>query len=94
MKKNTWNIRLLVDDSFVPSSQQTSVIYCRLMDLMSAFSIVLNRLHARLFLARFVSYLLSLKQTLPEINVHAHLFGTLEYAKDLFIPQQHKMMVK
>ena len=31
-KNNTWNIRLLVDDSFVPSSKQPSVIYCRLTD--------------------------------------------------------------
>ena len=30
--KNIWNIRLLVDDSFVPSSKQPSVIYCRLTD--------------------------------------------------------------
>ena len=34
MKKNdTWNIRRLVDDSFGPSFQQTSVIYCKLTDL-------------------------------------------------------------
>ena len=32
-KNNTWNIRLLVDDLFVPSSKQPSVIYCRLTDL-------------------------------------------------------------
>ena len=31
-KSNTWNIRLLVDDSFVPSSKQPSVIYCKLTD--------------------------------------------------------------
>ena len=31
-KNNTWNIRCLVDDSFVPSSKQTSVLYCRLTD--------------------------------------------------------------
>ena len=31
-KKNTWNIRLLVDDSFVPLSKQPSLIYCRLTD--------------------------------------------------------------
>ena len=31
-KNNAWNIRLLVDDSFVPSSKQPSVIYCRLTD--------------------------------------------------------------
>ena len=32
-KKNTWNIRRLVDDWFVPSSKQPSVSYCRLTDL-------------------------------------------------------------
>ena len=34
MKKrnDTWNIRLMVDDSFVPSSKQPSVIYCILTD--------------------------------------------------------------
>ena len=32
-KNNTWNIRHLVDDSFVPSSKQPSVFYCKLMDL-------------------------------------------------------------
>ena len=31
-KKNTWNIRSLVDDSFGPSSKATSVLYCRLTD--------------------------------------------------------------
>ena len=34
-KNNTWNIRNLVDESFVPSAQQTSVLYCRLTDLKS-----------------------------------------------------------
>ena len=33
----TWNIRLLVDDLFVPSSKQPSVIYCRLTDFYSHF---------------------------------------------------------
>jgi hypothetical protein len=32
-KKNTWNIRRLVDQSFVPLAQWTSVLYCRLSDL-------------------------------------------------------------
>ena len=32
IKNSTWNIRLLVDDLFVPSSKQPSVIYCRLPD--------------------------------------------------------------
>ena len=31
-KKNTWNVRPLVNESFVPSAQQTSVLYCRLSD--------------------------------------------------------------
>ena len=31
-KNNTWKIRLLVDDSFVPSSKQPSLIYCRLTE--------------------------------------------------------------
>ena len=31
-KNNTWNIRHLVDESFVPVNQQTSVLYCRLSD--------------------------------------------------------------
>ena len=37
IKKNTWNIRHhQVDESFVPSSKQPSVIYCRLTDFMLA----------------------------------------------------------
>ena len=35
MKKNTWNVRCLVDESFVPSAQRTSVLYCRLSDFNS-----------------------------------------------------------
>ena len=31
-KKSTWNVRCLVDESFVPSAQQTSALYCRLTD--------------------------------------------------------------
>ena len=34
-RNNTWNVILLVDNSFVPSSKQPSVIYCRLTDLMT-----------------------------------------------------------
>ena len=32
MKKNTWNIRRLVDKTFVPANQRTSESYCRLSD--------------------------------------------------------------
>ena len=32
-KNNTWNIRRLFDESFVPANQRTSVLYCRLSDL-------------------------------------------------------------
>ena len=31
-KNDTWNVKLLVDDSFVPSFKQPSVIFCRLTD--------------------------------------------------------------
>ena len=31
-KKKSWNIRCLVDDSFVPSARQTSVLNCKLTD--------------------------------------------------------------
>ena len=33
-KNNTWNIRRLVDKSFVPANQRTSVLYCRLSDFL------------------------------------------------------------
>ena len=32
---NNWNIRRLVNESFVPVNQRTSVVYCRLSDLWS-----------------------------------------------------------
>ena len=32
---NTLNIRRLVDESFVPSAHQTSLLYCRLTDFWS-----------------------------------------------------------
>ena len=35
-KNNTWNIRCLDDESFVPGNQQTSVLYCRLSDFKSS----------------------------------------------------------
>ena len=31
-KKNTWNVRRFVDELFVPSAQQTSILCCRLSD--------------------------------------------------------------
>ena len=32
-KNNSWNIRRLVDESFDPANQRTSILYCRLLDL-------------------------------------------------------------
>ena len=32
-KNNTWNIRCLVNESFVPATQQASILYWRLTDL-------------------------------------------------------------
>ena len=40
--QNTWNIRLLVDDSFVPSSKQPSKIYCRLTHFNTQVSFCKN----------------------------------------------------
>ena len=34
-KNNAWNIRRLVDGSFGPANQRTSLLYCRLSDLWS-----------------------------------------------------------
>ena len=31
-KKNAWNIRRLVEESFIPVNQWTSILYCRLSD--------------------------------------------------------------
>ena len=31
-KNNAWNIRRLVNESFVPANQRTSVLYCRWSD--------------------------------------------------------------
>ena len=31
-KNKVWNIRHLVDESFIPATQQTRVLYCRLSD--------------------------------------------------------------
>jgi hypothetical protein len=36
MKENTWNVRCLVDELFVPSAQRTSLSYCRLSDFWLA----------------------------------------------------------
>ena len=36
-KNNTWNIRRLVDVSFVPSSKRPSVLYCKLTDFIVAW---------------------------------------------------------
>ena len=35
-KKNTWNVRHLVNELFVPLAQQTSLLYCRLSDFSIA----------------------------------------------------------
>ena len=45
-RNNTWNIRLLVDDSFVPSSKQPSVLYCKLTDFFIHSFFVLSFIQA------------------------------------------------
>ena len=41
-KNNAWNIRRLVNESFVPPSQQTSILYCRLSDFKSNNKLLLK----------------------------------------------------
>ena len=41
-KNNAWNIRLLDDNSLVPSFKQPSVIYCRLTDFWSCLAYLLS----------------------------------------------------
>ena len=38
-KKQSWNIRHLIDESFDPSAKQTSVLYCKLSDFMSMLAL-------------------------------------------------------
>ena len=50
-RNNTWNIRRLVDNSFVPTSKPPSVFYCRLTDFCcTAFTIKKNILLFFIFL--------------------------------------------
>ena len=35
-KKNTWNVRRMVNEWFVPLAQRTSILYCRLSDFNSS----------------------------------------------------------
>ena len=49
-KKNNWNVRRLVDESFVPLANRTSILYCRLSDFMngSTFDEFINCILERL----------------------------------------------
>ena len=42
-KKSTWNIKRLVDESFVLSAQRTSVLYCRLLDFWKVVHMTRNK---------------------------------------------------
>ena len=65
-KKNAWNIRRLVDESFVPSTQRASVLYWRLsilVFLLVNFSIVLcfNTVSLKQTIVKLIVTLLVLK---------------------------------
>ena len=47
-KNDNWNIRRLVDKSFVPSAQRTSISYCRLMDFKQSLLFTLFLIHTGL----------------------------------------------
>ena len=77
-KKNTWNIRLLVDESFVWASQRTSVLYWRLTDLEITFSVGMLPekkwifLHQQIVLRAKTWSCILLHQT-TKIKVHHHV---------------------
>ena len=72
---NTWNIRLLVDDSFVPSSKQPSVIYCRLTDFWSLHNFVGS-------LESFSAFLIDILIRFLEA-IYYHLFEFLKISSNL-----------
>ena len=39
-ENNAWNIRHLLEESFVPANQRTSVLYCRLSDFKTLFELL------------------------------------------------------
>ena len=41
-EKKNWNVRRFGDKLFVPSAQQTSVLYCRLSDLLTMGSFLMS----------------------------------------------------
>ena len=84
-KNNTWNIRLLVDDSFVPSSKQPSVIYCRLTDFMSVFIGILVHCLALLKLESVLYK--NYRQNIEEAPLYIHHLNTWVYIKS------HNLMV-
>ena len=50
-KNNAWNIGRLVDESLVPTKQQTSKLYCRLLDFKAQRKPqILVKVHSKLML--------------------------------------------
>ena len=71
-KNNAWNIRCLVDESFVPVNQQTCVLYCRLSDL---------KRHARSWSwLAFVSYysITHLRAFKTSLSIHLVIVHTIQ----------------
>ena len=65
-KNNTWKIRRSVYDSFVPSSKQPSLLYCKLTDFIMAFFLTNTKdfsriqIHIRLFEVMLLNFQLTL----------------------------------
>ena len=79
-RNNAWNIRPLVDNSFVPVNQLTSVLYCRLSDFttthkkLSTVSFYRQAIHKK-FLRRFGNILglnMMVKSGLENIILQFH----------------------
>ena len=79
-KNNAWNIRRLVDEAFVPSTQRASILYWRLLDfstirILRGFSAI-YRLDSKLIL----SYSIALVPLIPSWLVWSEINCTVQVA--------------
>ena len=80
MTKNiTWNIRRLVDESFVPSAKQTSVLYCRLTDFYAS-----PKVNSEKLLSRKLHKICTLRHTSKEKEKKKKKLTEMSSAKTIF----------
>ena len=86
-KSNAWNIRHLVDESYVPANQWSSVLYCRLLDFKlgsanEAFLAVLSQTLVYIFQIMqnsdiFASLFLKFIKNIPYLQILSFLNNSL-----------------